>query len=92
MWSHRGRQISTEESSSSVGWLRGNKLYFSQCRGEGQGNGGWGCAEVRGYGLCLKSFPGVEVLLELGARVEDVEALLAYCVVAMETDQHSISR
>lgn len=39
----------------------------------------------------MRSFPGVKALLELGARVADVEALLADCVVAMETDQHSTS-
>lgn len=49
---------------------------------------GRGCTEVRGHGLRVRSFPGVKALLELGARVADVEALLADCVVAMETDQH----
>lgn len=57
------------------------------------GERGWGgCTEVRGHGLRVRSFPGVKALLELGARVADVEALLADCVVAMETDQHSASR
>lgn len=51
----------------------------------------WGCAKVRGRRLGLRSFPGVKGLLELGARVADVEALLADCVVAMETDQHGTS-
>lgn len=50
-----------------------------------------GCTEVRGYGLRVRSFPGVKALLDLGARVADVEALLADCVVAMETDQHRAS-
>ena len=40
----------------------------------------------------MRSFPGVKALLELGACVADVEALLADSVVTMETDQHSISR
>lgn len=63
-----------------------DELLCSRCRGEGRGNGGG--AARGGHGPLL--FPGVEVLLELGARVADVEALLADCVVAMETDQHSI--
>ena len=50
-----------------------------------------GCMEVRGHRLGLESFPGMKVLLKLGARVTDVEALLADCVVAVETDQHRIS-
>lgn len=39
----------------------------------------------------MRSLPGVEALLELGARVADMEALFADCVVAMETDQHGVS-
>lgn len=39
----------------------------------------------------MRSFPGVKALLKLGARVADVEAFLADCVVAMETDEHSAS-
>lgn len=40
----------------------------------------------------MRSFPGVKALLELGARVADVETLLADCVIAMETDEHRASR
>lgn len=36
----------------------------------------------------MRSFPGVEALLELGALVAEVEALLADGVVAVETDEH----
>lgn len=54
-------------------------------------NSGGAAQEVRGHGLRVRSFPGVKALLELGACVADVEALLADCVVAMETDQHGVS-
>lgn len=80
-----------ERPRLSVGPRRGDRLYFSRCHGEGQGNSGGAAqrSEVTGEGV--RSFPGVKALLELGARVADVEALLADCVVAMETDQHSAS-
>lgn len=75
----------------SVGPRRGDRLYFSRCHGEGQGNSGGAAQRSEVTGLRVRSFPGVKALLELGARVADVEALLADCVVAMETDEHSTS-
>lgn len=45
-----------------------------------------------GRRLSVESLPGVKVLLELGACISDMEALLADRVVAMETDQHGVSR
>lgn len=39
----------------------------------------------------MRSFPGVEALLELGACVPEVEALLADCVVAMKADEYHTS-
>lgn len=96
----RETNVHVKVSSSSCGRpllyvgvrAEGTGCTFFCCHGEGQGEGG-GCTEVRGRGLrvCVRSFPGVKALLELGARVADVEALLADCVVAMETDQHSTS-
>lgn len=80
-----------ERPRLSVGPRRGDRLYFSRCRGEGQGNSGGAAQRSEVTGERVRSFPGVKALLELGARVADVEALLADCVVAMETDQHSAS-
>lgn len=40
----------------------------------------------------MRSFPAVKALLELGARVAEVETFLADCVVAMKTDEHDTSR
>lgn len=40
----------------------------------------------------MRSFPGVKALLELGALVAEVEALLANGVVAVEADEHHAPR
>lgn len=40
----------------------------------------------------MRSFPGVKALLELGACVPEVEALLADCVVAMKANEYHTSR
>lgn len=39
----------------------------------------------------VRSFPGVKALLELGAGVAEVEALLADCVVAVKADEQDAS-
>lgn len=69
----------------------GTGLVFSHRNGEGQVKVTE--AELRGgqRSGAVRSFPGVKALLELGACVADVEALLADGVVAMETDQYGIS-
>lgn len=40
----------------------------------------------------MRSFPGVQALLELGAGVAEVEALLADGVVAVEADEQDAAR
>lgn len=40
----------------------------------------------------MGSFSGTKVLLELGAHVADVEALLADSVVSVKTEQHGVAR
>lgn len=70
-----------------------HRLFFFLYRhGEGRGKRGGGCTEVRGHRLRVRSFPGVKALLELGAGVAEVEALLADCVVAVKADEQDASR
>lgn len=75
------------QTSTSIRWVREEGTGCAFLIAMVKVRVAWGCTKVRGHGLSVRSFPGVKVLLELGARVADVEALLADCVVTMETDR-----
>lgn len=66
----------------------GGRLFFSFPISHGEGRGSCAAREVRGPRLRVRSFPGVKALLELGAGVAEMEALLADCVVAVKADEH----